>query len=145
MNKIKRLKFLIGLFVILYCFAACSKKDMAAQTPISAQLQSKDTAGVYYTNSKSAMYIVELINLQSKKVFTSVLYPNDSARKMPVPNFLHSGYYDVVITPEVAFSKVATNYSIGYLSGSAQQYPVTVKNVYVAVGNVADSVSIIFQ
>ena len=129
---------LIGLFSL----AACKKSDFAqTSVPIAAPQNNKDDApvNVYYTNSSDAMYVVGFINIDTKKVFTTVVLPSSKPAKLILPGILTSGYYNVVITPEQAYSAVTTRYTIADVSGSSNQYPATIKRVYLTMNTVGEA------
>ena len=130
----------VGILV----FSSCGKEIAAHNSAGSVQAAQTDHAlgsAIYYSNSSKAMYVVEFINTDTKKVFTSILSPGAAAAKLAMPAALGSGHYTIVLTPEGSYATITTRYAIGGISGSANVYPTTIRNVYISM-NDQNSVSI---
>lgn len=127
---------LLSLFTMGSCKKEASAKQVAPP-PVQNISANGAPASLYYTNSSSAMYVVELIGIDSKNVFTSILSPNSNAAKLTLPSSLIPGYYDIVITPEGAWSNTTTKYVIGGIKGAAHQYPATIRKAYISMNDPA--------
>jgi len=144
MRKMKETILSLTVVGIVLAFFSCGKEITSHNSAGAAQAaQTEHTLGsaVYYTNSSKAMYVVELINTDTKKVFTTILSPGAAAAKLAVPVALGSGNYTIVLTPEGSNATIITHYAIGGISGIATTYPTTIRNAYILMDN-KDSISI---
>jgi hypothetical protein len=116
------------ILLLPICMSACMKEAREMQ-------KSQVNPSVYYTNTNSALYVVEFINLNTKKVFTTILSPGKNSEKLDLPAFLTTGYYNVVFTPEGAYAHVKTDYIVGGISGSTETYPQTISQAYLVMGD----------
>jgi hypothetical protein len=137
MKNIKKTAIFVAFALLLFGISACDKvvymQKNAAPAVESTSVGIPDS--VYYSNSSQAMYVVELINIDTKKVFTTIIYPNRNLEQLTVPGYLSTGLYNVVITPEGAYSKITTHYAIGGISDSTSKYPATIKNASIQMNN----------
>jgi hypothetical protein len=144
MRKMKETILSFSVVAIALAFFSCGKEIEAHNSAGTAQTaQTEHTLGsaVYYTNNSKAMYVVEFISTDTRKVFTSILSPGAAAAKLAVPVALGSGNYNIVLTPEGSNATITTHYEIGGISGVATAYPATIRNAYITL-NDASSVSI---
>jgi len=137
MKSIKKTAIFGTSALLLFGISACDKVVYMQKNASPAE-ESKSMGipdSVYYSNSNQAMYVVEFINIESKKVFTTVIYPNRNIEQLTVPGYLTTGLYNIVITPEGAYSKITTHYAVGGISDSTSKYPAIIKNASIMMNN----------
>jgi hypothetical protein len=121
-------KILLSLFLSVLCCFGCRKSALKLENPAT-------TSGIFYTNSKPGLYLIELIGVGSRSVYYGIISPGSTGVMLSFPTKVAAGCYDVVLSPEGSVAKTTTVYTIGGKSGSTAVYPLILHNVFLPADN----------